>query len=290
MAGKGLGIGLEALFGAAAIEENTGDGTYLPIAKIEPRKDQPRSKFDEAALMELSESIREHGLLQPITVREIDNGYYQIVAGERRWRASRMAGLAQVPVRIIEADDKTAMELALVENLQRENLNPIEEANGYQTLLQEYHLKQEEIAQRVGKSRPVIANSLRLLALPKEVLSLVEDGTLSLSHARIILELKEESERITAAKAVVEKGLTVRQLTSIIKKAEKGKEPSKRELPNDEVDYLGEVEKRLAKMLGRKVKIVEGQKKGRIEIEYYGDDDFEQLCAALEKLKLEDEK
>ena len=175
--GKGLGSGLGAMFGDAA--DSSRDFEYVPISRVEPRSDQPRSRFDDAALEELTESIRQYGLIQPITVRKIDSGYYQIIAGERRWRAARAAGLSEVPVRILEADDRRAMELALVENLQREDLNPIEEARGYQTLMREYGLTQEDAAAAVGKSRPTVANALRLLNLPEATLALVEDGTLS---------------------------------------------------------------------------------------------------------------
>ena len=188
MAGKGLGTGLGALFGDAAMEEPTNEGTFLPLSKIEPRQDQPRSSFDEETLTELSASIREHGVIQPLTVRKLDGGYYQIIAGERRWRAARLAGLFEVPVRIIEADDKKAMVLAMVENLQREDLNPIEEAAGYRYLMNEYGFTQEAVAASVGKSRPVVANALRLLTLPESAQKLVEEGKLSHSLARTVLE------------------------------------------------------------------------------------------------------
>ena len=187
MAEKGLGMGLGALFGNAAIESIPNDFVYLPISRVEPRKDQPRNVFDEGSLNELSESIREHGVLQPLTVRDIGGNYYQIVAGERRWRAARMAGLQEIPASVIDADDRKATELAMVENLQREDLNPVEEASGYKTLLSEYGMTQEEIAQRVGKSRPVVANALRLLALPQNLLKKLETGELSVGSARTLL-------------------------------------------------------------------------------------------------------
>ncbi|MBR2731431.1 MAG: ParB/RepB/Spo0J family partition protein, partial [Clostridia bacterium] len=182
----GLGSGLGALFGDNEPPRQENKEQTLPISRVEPRADQPRRRFDDAALEELTESIRQHGLIQPITVRSLDSGYYQIIAGERRWRAARAAGLREVPVRIIEADDRKAMELALVENLQREDLNPIEEAKGYRTLMQEYGLTQEDAAAAVGKSRPAVANALRLLSLPEPALGLVEDGTLSAGHARAL--------------------------------------------------------------------------------------------------------
>ena len=288
MAGKGLGAGLEALFGEAALNENTEDSRVLPITKVEPRRDQPRNIFDEQALAELADSIREHGIIQPLTVRNMENGYYQIIAGERRWRAARMAGLKEVPVRIIQADDRAAMELAMVENLQREDLNPVEEANGYKTLMTEYGLTQEETAERVGKSRPVIANALRLLSLPADVLALVESGKLSLSHARAILEIPDQPRRSKIAKLILEKGLTVREATAIIKKNLTEKPEKKKPGSEVQVDYVAEAEKSLGQKMGRRVKIVTGKKKGHLVIEYYGNEDFERLYEALGALSLSD--
>ena len=282
MAGKGLGAGLGALFGEDTFAES-GQPETLPISRIEPKQDQPRSYFDEASLAELSSSIAEHGIIQPITVRKLDGGYYQIIAGERRWRAARMAGLREVPVRIIEADDKKTMELSLVENLQREDLNPVEEALGYRTLMQEYSMTQEGAANVVGKSRPVIANALRHLALPEKVLDMLRDGKISVSHARLLLELDGDTVREKAAEEIIEKSLTVRQTEALIKKIKSGKKP-KKEKPEG-VDYMAEVEKDLTKSLGRKVKVVSGKRKGRIEIEYYGNDDFEVIREALMALK-----
>ena len=213
---KGLGTGLGALFGAD-LEEFTPESTEkkeilaLPIYKVEPRAEQPRYTFDEVALAELSESIREYGMIQPITVRKLPTGYYQIIAGERRWRAARMAGLTEVPVNIIEADDRLAAELALVENLQRTDLNPVEEARGYQTLIKVYGLTQEEAAQSVGKSRPAVTNAMRLLALPEEVLTMLEAGELSAGHARALLAIEDDAVKIEAAKLIVAKGMSVRQ-------------------------------------------------------------------------------
>ena len=242
--------------------------------------DQPRKRFDEVAMEELVSSVREHGVIQPLTVRPVGDGYYQIVAGERRWRAAREAGLERVPVKVIDADDKTAMELALVENLQREDLNPMEEARGYDTLIKEYGLTQEETAARVGKSRPVVANSLRLLKLPEDVMELVEDGKLSLSLARTVLELPGDELRSIVAHEIVDKEMTVREAQNYIKRLQKPPKPLP-EVP--EIDYLAEVEKSLTSALGRKVKIVNGKKRGKIEIEYYGDDDFEALCQLLNR-------
>lgn len=279
---KGLGAGLNALFG-----ETTGaeEISSLPISRVEPREAQPRVSFDEASLNELAESIREYGLIQPITVRSLDNGYYQIVAGERRWRAARLAGLREVPVRVIEADDKLTTELALVENLQREDLNPIEEALGYKTLIEVYGLTQEESAQRVGKSRPTVTNALRLLTLAPEVQQFIEQGLLSAGHARALVGVKPEEAQIEAARAVIANGYSVRRTEQLA--AQLMREP-KAEKPDDgkiHVDYAAEVTKRLEKALGRRVKLSENGRRGRITLEYYGADDRERLISALENLK-----
>ena len=286
MASKGLGAGLGALFGDSAPDRTAKEKTVISIALIEPRQDQPRKQFDEAQLSELASSISEHGVIQPITVREIDGGYYQIIAGERRWRAARMAGLDEIPVRVIEADDKTAMIYAMVENLQREDLNPIEEAKGYKTLIESYGMTQTELADTVGKSRPVITNSLRLLTLPAEVVELAEKGKLSLSQARAILEIENDVYKIEIAKKAAEFGLTVREIESLAakltKKPKKATDISR--ISPDGVDYYAEAEKTLTQKLGRKVKIACGRKKGKIEIEYYGDEDFESLYEILNAL------
>lgn len=282
---KGLGIGLGALFGEELPSPDTQaeeEITLLPIAKIEPRPDQPRKRFDEVALAELSESIQEYGLIQPITVRPLVSGYYQIIAGERRWRASRMAGLSEVPVRVITADEQRAMEMALVENLQREDLNPIEEAKGYKTLLDEYGMTQDEVAQSVGKSRPAVANAMRLLALSDAVLKLVEDGTLSAGHARALIPIEDSKTQLEAAQAVIEKGLSVRKTEALaaqlLQNASKPIEPKQ----GSGVDYLGECSRHLEQLLGRRVRMTQGRKTGRIELEYYDPDDREALLQALE--------
>jgi len=282
----GLGSGLGALFGDDFNQpegKTVGTESVLPISKVEPRKDQPRYQFDEAALEELTESIRTYGLIQPITVREIDSGYYQIIAGERRWRAARAAGLEEVPVRIIEADDRRAMELALVENLQREDLNPIEEAKGYRTLMNEYGLTQEEASAAVGKSRPAVANALRLLNLSGEVLQLVEEGNLSAGHARALIPLSNPERQLEAALIVIERKLSVRQTEALA--ARMGREvPEKPEEPTGVVvDYVKELEHELENALGRKIRLVDGKKKGRIELEFYGAEDREAL---IENLRL----
>ena len=283
---KGLGTGLAALFGEEEIDEQS-ELVTVPITKVEPRKDQPRQNFDEDALRELADSISQYGLIQPIVARKLPNGFYQIIAGERRWRASRMAGLAEVPVRVIEADDRTTAELALVENLQRENLNPIEEAKGYKTLIEVYGLTQEEAAKSVGKSRPAITNSMRLLSLSDEVLKLVENGKLSAGHARALIPITDEKAQLDAAKEVISKSLSVRKTETLAAKIgkEKGKEDKPQEKTKPFVDYSAEVEKELGEILGRKVKLVSGKTNGRIEIEFYGADDRENLIDRLRKLK-----
>ena len=280
---KGLGIGLDALFGVDESEEN--ELQLLPISKVEPRLEQPREVFEEQSLQELADSIARYGLIQPITARRLDSGYYQIIAGERRWRAARLAGLEEIPVRVIEADDRRTAELALVENLQREDLNPIEEARGYRSLIEEYGLTQEEAAKSVGRSRPAITNALRLLSLCPAVLEMVEKGSLSAGHARALVPILDEKQQIAAAKEVVDKGLSVRQTEQLAARLLKQPKP---EMPDDgeiRVDYAAEVANRLSQSLGRKVKLVDGRKIGRIEIEFYGADDRETLIAALERLK-----
>ena len=271
-----LGTGLSALFGE---EENVLENETvqtLPISRVEPRKDQPRREFDPEAIEELAASIREYGLIQPITVRPLDEGYYQIIAGERRWRASRAAGLKEVPVRILEADDKLAMELALVENLQREDLNPMEEAAGYKKLMDDYDLTQEQVATRVQKSRPAVTNALRLLSLGETLQKKVSSGKLSAGHARALLPLKTETLREKAAAEVESRGLSVRQTETLVASL-----PEKEEKKPPVVDYVREAEKALSDALGRGVKFQGGQKKGRIALEFYSADDREALMEAL---------
>ena len=281
---KGLGKGLGALFGDFP-EESVEKSPYqlLPIHKVEPNKNQPRQDFDEEELQALAESISVHGVIQPVTVRELESGYYQIIAGERRWRAARMANLTEIPAVIIEADDKKAMELALIENLQRQDLNPVEEALGYQTLMAEYGLTQEEAAARVGKSRPAVANTLRLLNLSTEVLEKVRSGELSAGHARAVLSLKTEKKQKEAAQKIIALGLSVRQAELLCKNMDK--EPAPEKTPTFAVDYVSECEKQLSKQLGRGVKIVNGKRKGRFELEFYGQEDLQVLLDALMSLK-----
>ena len=281
---KGLGKGLGALLGDFT-EEPLEKSAYqlLPIYKVEPNPDQPRHDFDEEELQALADSITVHGIIQPLTVREMPNGYYQIIAGERRWRAARMANLSDVPAVIIEADDKKAMELALIENLQRQDLNPLEEALGYQTLMNEYGLTQEEAAGRVGKSRPAVANALRLLGLCPEVQERVRKGELSAGHARAILQLKSEKKQQEAAQKIVALGLSVRQAELLCKNMSKEPVPQKKEV--FAVDYVAECEKSLSKHLGRGVKIVNGKRKGHFELEFYGQEDLQNLLDALMKIQ-----
>lgn len=285
---KGLGTGLDVLFGDSSREEEKPQGALeLPIAKVEPRDNQPRTVFDEEALSELAESIREYGVIQPVTVRKLDSGYYQLIAGERRWRAARLAGLTEIPARVIEADDKLTTELALVENLQREDLNPVEEAQGYRTLMEEYGLTQDEAAQRVGKSRPAVANALRLLSLAPEVLQFVEQGLLSAGHARALVTVKPEELQIDAARQVMKNGLSVRRTEELAKRLMRAPKPEAVYDGAIRVDYAAEVTRRLERALGRRVLLSENGKKGRIVLEYYGADDRERLIEALAGLNKE---
>ena len=282
---KGLGIGLDVLFGADNQEEDGSELLTLPISKVEPREEQPREYFDEKALQDLADSIAQYGLIQPIVARKLDTGYYQIIAGERRWRASRMAGLQEIPVRVIEADDRRTAELALVENLLREDLNPIEEAKGYRSLIEDYGLTQEEAAQTVGRSRPAITNSLRLLSLSPAVMALVEKKELSAGHARALIPIEDDKSQLDAAKEVISKSLTVRRTEQLANRILKGKREKKQEKDALSVDYAAEISDELSKILGRKVTLNDGRKGGRIELEYYDADDREALIDALRKLK-----
>ena len=318
---KGLGKGLSALLGddVIAAKDERASSLLLPISQVESCSTQPRKSFDPEALSDLADSIRVHGIIQPLTVRKLQSGYYQIIAGERRWRAARlagltqvpaivqpltvrklqsgyyqiiagerrwraarMAGLTQVPVVVIEADDRKAMELAMIENLQREDLNPIEEAEGYRVLTEQYGMTQDECAQRVGKSRPTVANALRLLGLTEPVRTMVEDGRLSAGHARALLTLGSKQQQ-AAAETVVKDALSVRQTELLVKKltAEKKEKPQKDALS---VNYVEEAARELGEKLGRPCRIVNGKKKGRIELEYYGTEDLNALLEALEKL------
>jgi len=277
---KGLGTGLGALFGDAAIVTTPSDFEYLPLQRIEPRQEQPRTVFEQEKIDELTDSIREHGVLSPLMVRSVDGGFFQIIAGERRWRAARAAGLLEVPARIVVADDKRALELAMVENLQREDLSPIEEARGYRALMEEFKMTQEEVAQRVSKSRPSVANSLRLLSLPAELKELVLRGELSAGSARALLALKSEDTMRAAARMAVNDGMSVREVEALVRKLERVKsKPSRKR--GMEVDYMMEAKNLLTEALGRRVNIRQGRGKGKIEIEYYDLDDFNALFEDL---------
>lgn len=281
---RGLGTGLGALFGDDSLEDDLTGALNIPIEKVEPRSDQPRSVFDQSTLQELADSIREFGMIQPITVRKLDSGYYQIIAGERRWRAARMVGLKDVPIRVIEADDKRSMELAMVENLQREDLNPIEEAKGFRTLIEDYGMTQEEASQSIGKSRSAIANSMRLLNLPPPVLAMVEDGDISAGHARALLTIREEANQLRLATKVVEESLSVRQTENLANKFYQMSEKQEKQpetLVKLDVNYLADTEKQLTAALGRRVTIKDNSKKGKIELEFYGSDDREALIDTL---------
>lgn len=285
---KGLGTGLSALFGDDILaEDDSSELINVPISKVEPRIDQPRSYFNEESLQELSDSIAQYGLIQPIVVRKLENGYYQIIAGERRWRASRMAGLTEVPVRIISADDRRTAELALVENLQREDLNPIEEAKGYKALIEEYGLTQEEAAQSVGRSRPAVTNSMRLLSLSEPVIKLVESGKLSAGHARALIPLTDEALQKSVADKVIMTGISVRKTEQLVSKTIKKLREAESYTPEEDVisvDYIAEAETMLSQKLGRKVKLDVGKRGGKIILEFYGNDDREALIDSLMKM------
>lgn len=282
---KGLGKGLGALLGEQPGEMDPASVTKLPITKIEPAENQPRKDFDPQALEDLAESIRIHGLLQPLAVRRIAGGCYQIIAGERRWRAARMAGLDELPAIILDVDDRQSMEMALVENLQREDLNPIEEAAGFRRLMDEFGLTQEEMSERVGRSRPAIANSLRLLGLPDSVKALLRDGKLSSGHARALLQIRDHRRIEAAAARIAEEQLSVRQTELLAARLAAVKDKPTPSLDETPVNYLSVLEEELTGQLGRRIRIVKGRKKGRIEMEFYNDEDLNALLEAIRRLK-----
>lgn len=287
MAGKigGLGKGLNAIFMENEVEDNNNTIT-LRVSELEPNRLQPRRDFDEMALAELADSISQHGVLQPLLVRPMVDGGYQIVAGERRWRASRMAGLTEVPVVIRELSDSETMELALIENLQREDLTPVEEAQGYKQLIDTYNMSQDEVSKTVGKSRPAVTNALRLLNLPKEILDLVSSGRISAGHGRTLLAFKNAKDMEKAAKLVATQDISVRELERLAKKANKDREDAKVEKQSKEkrMSYYDEVELSLNEHLGRKVNVLGGnENKGILEIEFYSKDDLFELAQLLGK-------
>lgn len=286
---RGLGKGLDAIFGDEAPRFESSDSLYLPISKVESCAGQPRKYFDEEALADLADSIREHGIIQPLTVRRLASGYYQIIAGERRWRAARMAGLAQVPAVVIEADDRKAMELALIENLQREDLDPIEEAEGYRTLIDTYHMTQEGVAETVSKSRPAVANALRLLSLPEAVRELLREGKLSAGHARALLPLTPV-QCLSAAQSVISQGLNVRQTEALVKRIQAEENAANNQKADDPEEMARRLhtrimEEELTASLGRNVKIVGGRRKGHVTLDYYNADDLNDLLEALAELQ-----
>ena len=284
---RGLGIGLEALFGTEFQMLDDKEVITLPITKVEPRQDQPREHFDEERLQDLAASISRHGLIQPVIVRRLDSGDYQIIAGERRWRAARLAGLTEIPVRVLHADDQSVAELALVENLQREDLNPMEEARGYQKLMQDYALTQEEAAAGVGKSRSAVANALRLLNLSAPVSDMVESGVLSAGHARTLLALEDPALQKRAAEQVLAKTLSVRKTEQMVSRLKKEAAKALTEEPavEDEVDYASALSEELSSVLGRRVSLSEKNNKGKIELFYDNADDREALVSVLRALR-----
>lgn len=285
---RALGTGLDALIRDtdSSKSASTDNVQIVPLSKIEARREQPREYFDDDAIHSLADSIKQYGLIQPIVVRLLDTGYYQIIAGERRWRASKLAELKEVPIRVIDADDRLTAELALVENLQREDLNPIEESKGYKKLMEDYDLTQDEVSKVVGKSRPAIANSLRLLSLCDSVLSMVEKGDLSAGHAKALLAISNPETQLTAAKQVIAGGLSVRKTEALAAKLSSESEPKNIiKTGTDEIDYSKEVSNDLSRIMRRRVKLSDGKNIGKIEIEFYGSDDRELLISQLKNFQ-----
>ncbi len=278
----GLGKGLDAIF-AENDTEDKNTAVALKLSEIEPNRTQPRKEFNDEALAELADSIAQHGVLQPLLVRPLMGGGYQIVAGERRWRAARMAGITEVPAVIRELTDSEVMELALIENLQREDLSPLEEAQGYQMLIDTYGFTQDEVSKTVGKSRPTVTNALRLLNLPDEILEMVNQGKLSAGHARTILSFPSKEEMVKAAKAASEQGVSVRELEKMSKTSnERSQMKSKDPKAKRRIQYYDEVQLALNQHLGRKVQINGSKTKGVLQIEFYGEQDLSELISSLE--------
>ena len=277
--GKGLGRGLEAIFAEEVPAQNTPVG--IRLSDIEPNPRQPRQDFEPVALEELAQSIRENGIITPITLRKTGDTY-QIIAGERRWRASRLAGLTEIPAIVLDVDENTAYALALIENLQREDLNPMEEAEGYRRLTQELGLTQEQAALRVGRSRPAVANALRLLSLPKSVEALLRDKQLSAGHARALLPLEREEVMLKAAQTIIEQQLSVRQTEALVKQLQKAPVDKPEKIPDI---YVEQLERDMSSLTAHKITIQHGAKKGKITIEYYGNEDLEAVCEALKGIR-----
>lgn len=280
-----LGKGLGALLNTDNVLDNVLDDKNiieLKISQVEPNKEQPRTHFDEEKLAALADSIEEYGVISPIVVKKLSNGFYKIIAGERRWRASKLAGKKTIPAIIKDFDDQETMEIALVENLQRENLNPFEEAKGFKELMDIFSLTQEEVAKKVGKSRSAVANSIRLLALPDVIKKYVINESLSVGHVRAILSIEEDDMKISVAEKIIESGLNVRQTESYISSLLKEPKVKKKDLMEDEMNrYFASLEKKLSNQLKTKVTISRGKKKGKIEIEYYNNEEFERLMKIL---------
>ncbi|MBO4220553.1 MAG: ParB/RepB/Spo0J family partition protein [Clostridia bacterium] len=283
---SGLGRGLDVVFMENSLDdEKPGSSTMLRISQIEPSRDQPRKKFDSEALSELADSIASHGLIQPIIVRPSADGFYQIIAGERRWRASKLAGLSEVPVIIRDVDDQTAAQIALIENIQRQDLNPIEEAEGFRSLIEEHSMTQEEAAAAVGKSRSAVTNSLRLLDLPSQLISDLKNGDITAGHARAILGLKNRDEMVRVSEMIKARHFSVRSTEEYVKKANlKASASGARKDPPDalSIDYIADIEHRLMRTLGRKVSIAAKGKKHRITLEFSDEADFEELVSRLD--------
>ena len=291
MAKKGLGKGLDALFGDAKADDVLSPGVSesvdgkiinLKIIDVEPNKDQPRTDFDDEALEELADSIRQQGVITPIVVKKANNGFYTIVAGERRWRASKKAGLKEIPAVVRELTELQTQEIALIENLQRQDLNPVEEAFGYKRLMEEFSLSQEEVSQKLGKSRSSVANSVRILSLPKEVIDFVRGGEISFGHAKVILSVKDSQMQKKIANEVVSKGLSVRATEEIAKEKPKKVIKEKKKDLNKELAFV-DAEKKMTEALGTKVKIASKGKKGLVQIEYYSSDELERIIKILTK-------
>ena len=285
MAKKRMGKGVAALFHTDDVIENVLENqnvVELKLTEIEPNKNQPRRKFDKEKLGALAESLSQYGVLQPIVVKKLDTGFYQIIAGERRWRAARMANLKKIPVIIKEFDDRETMEIALIENLQREDLNPIEEAEGFQELMDRFQMTQEQLSQKVGKSRSAIANSLRLLHLPKEIRQYLIDGKLSSGHARAILSAEKKEVQMAAAQKIMEEEWSVRQAEAYIAQLQKTPVVKKKTAQQEELErHILSLENKLSTALGTKVKIHHSKNKGKIEIQYYSNDDFERIMSMI---------